>query len=165
MFVLLVVLIVAMIPTGHFSWDILIYMPDMESLSEVEYSNELEHYADSIDAAPFEDATCYFNIDFTSGQGKNAMLVAMLLLSLSFTVRLFKLHRSFLRFRIQSLSHNVVERILSSARFFQKFFGTSSIQDQAVSNIIVAAHLTVCVWIDLYTSMASDVCLAQLTLA
>lgn len=159
MFALLMVLMVAMVPTGHFSWDVLIYMPDMESLSEV------EHYAASIDAPPSASATCYFNTNFKSDQGKNAMLVSMLLLSLSFTVRLFKLHRIFLRFKIQSLSHHMVERVLSSARYFQTLFGTSTWQDRVVSNIIVAAHITVCVCIDLYTSTASDVRFVSSTLA
>lgn len=145
MFTLLLILIVAMIPTGHFNWDALIHIPYMPTTS--------------MDAAPSANATCYFNTNFQDNayQAKNAMVISILLLALGFTTRLFKLHHKVFCFKIESISRYIVEIVLYSASFFHRFFGTSTVEDRFVSNMVVAAHMTVCVWIDLYTSMASDV--------
>ncbi|KAI0166764.1 hypothetical protein GGR52DRAFT_581609 [Hypoxylon sp. FL1284] len=149
MLVLLVVLVVATIPTGHFYWDNLIY--------EQPYSWGDEE--SQFDAAPSANATCYFNTEFKPGADKarNSMIVSIILLVFGFTTKLLKLHRKFLCFEIESISRAMVEKVLLSAAFFQRALGTSNLEDRVASNMVVAAHLTVCVWVDLYTSMASDI--------
>ncbi|KAI0128371.1 hypothetical protein BJ170DRAFT_594224 [Xylariales sp. AK1849] len=152
MFILLLALLVAMVPTGHFYWDGLQYWfidgrPEFKS----DYS--------TMDAAPAANATCYFNADFSQvvySSGKNAMLLSVLLLLFSFVVRLLKLHTGFFGFNIKSASSNAVSKVLSSAGFFQDLFGTSTVEERVVSNMIVAAHFTTCIWIDAFSSMASD---------
>ncbi|KAI1781321.1 hypothetical protein F4818DRAFT_34842 [Hypoxylon cercidicola] len=151
MFALLFVLVVAMIPTGHFYWDDLIYS-DINYFSEVEDDREFE-------AAPSANVTCYFNAEFkpSAHKARNAMAVSIVLLISGFATRVFKLHRKFLWFKIESISSYMVDRVLHSARFFQRILGTSTTEDRVVSNMVVAVHIIVCVWIDMYTSMASDI--------
>lgn len=141
-FVLLVILTVSLIPTGHFFW----------RTSSQEYIE---------DAAPSAYAICYFNTDFKgrSFVGKNAMLLSILLLVFSYTVRVFKLYRGFANYspKARSLSAFLVENCLKSAALFQRMIGVSSFTERTASNMIVAAHFVVCLWIDMSTSMASDV--------
>ncbi|KAI0829532.1 hypothetical protein F5Y06DRAFT_308274 [Hypoxylon sp. FL0890] len=146
---LLLCLTVAMIPTGHFYWDGLIYEP-------IDPSSDITA---EIDAPPSGNATCYFNVDFKpeAYKAKYAMVTAILLLVLSFITKTFKLSRRFLWFDVRFTTHYMVDMVLRSAAFFQKLFGTATLQGRIASNMVVAAHMTVCVWIDLYASMASDV--------
>lgn len=156
MFILLLALVIAMIPTGHFYWDSLLYEGDYYFIDIGEDSE--------FDAAPSANVTCYFNTNFkpSAQKARNSMAVSMILLILGFTARIFKLHRKFLWFKIESISHYTVGKVLFSAQFFQKVLGTTTVEDRIVSNMVVAAHITVCVWIDMYTSMASDVCCSRL---
>ncbi|KAI1759000.1 hypothetical protein GGR53DRAFT_524202 [Hypoxylon sp. FL1150] len=141
MFILLFALVIAMIPTGHFYWDSLLY----------EYYYAVGTAADDpeFDAPPSAHITCYFNAKFKPSARKahNSMAVSMVLLILGFTSRIFKLHRKVLWFKIESLSHYMVDKVLRSAQFFQKVLGTKTLEDRIVSNMVVAAHITVCVWI------------------
>ncbi|KAI1771224.1 hypothetical protein F4818DRAFT_445561 [Hypoxylon cercidicola] len=141
-FVLLVMLTVALIPTGHFSWR----------------ANSQEHIED---AAPSAYAICYFNTDFKGDSfiGKNSMLLSILLLVFSYTVRIFKLYRVFAKRGLKpySISAFLVGKCLSSATLFQRKIGSSSFAERMASNMIVAAHFVVCLWIDISTSMASDI--------
>lgn len=151
---LLLLCLVAMVPTGHFYWDYL----TSEMLSDsFDYNTDLA--VPYFDASPWDNATCYFNSNFDGvfSGGKDSMIISMLLLSLGFCTKLFKLHRRVLWVRAGSVSQCIVNWILRSACFFQKLFGISTLQDRIVSNIIVSAHITVCIWVELYASMASDV--------
>ncbi|XXH02930.1 hypothetical protein Hte_009320 [Hypoxylon texense] len=141
-FVLLVILTVSLIPTGHFFWR----------------TGSEEHVED---AAPSAYAICYFNVDFKgkSFVGKNAMLLSILLLVFSYAVRVFKLCRGFADHspKARSLSAFLVENCLKSAALFQRIIGVSTLAERLASNMIVAAHFVVCLWVDITTSMASDV--------
>ncbi|KAI0902053.1 hypothetical protein F4806DRAFT_445545 [Annulohypoxylon nitens] len=151
---LLLLCLVAMVPTGHFYWD---YLHSEMLYNPVNSSSDLA--VPYFDASPWDNATCYFNSNFDSviPGGKNSMIISMLLMSLGFSTKLFKLHRRILWLRTDSISQRVVGCILRSASFFQKYFGISTLQDRIVSNIIISAHMTVCIWVELYASMASDV--------
>ncbi|KAI0150101.1 hypothetical protein F4776DRAFT_192444 [Hypoxylon sp. NC0597] len=144
-FVLLVGLTVALIPTGHFFW----------------VTGNLENIHD---AAPSAYAICYFNTDFKetySGlyAGKNAMILSILLLIFSYMVKLFKVHRGlgYHRLETSSVSAFAVEKCLKSAAAFQRLIGSTSFLERVASNMMVAAHFVVCIWIDIYSSMASDI--------
>lgn len=151
-FVLLLILTVALVPTGHFSWD-----------SDARYYN---NYIE--DAAPSAYAICHFNTNFTDSrtyfyerrvQGKNSMLFSILLIVFGYTVRVFKLYRYGGHAGSESFSVSavLVERCLKSAAMLQRLIGSASFLEIAASNMIVASHFVVCVWIDIYSSMASDV--------
>ncbi|OTA89087.1 hypothetical protein M434DRAFT_14781 [Hypoxylon sp. CO27-5] len=152
-FVLLIGLTVALIPTGHFFW----------------VSGYLKN---SLDAAPSAYAICYFNTDFKetysgSYAGKNAMILSILLLIFSYMVKLFKVHRGFgyHRLKTSSVSAFTVEKCLKSAAVFQRLIGSTSFLERSASNMMVAAHFVVCIWIDIYSSMASDIFWLTVSLA
>ncbi|OTA68716.1 hypothetical protein K449DRAFT_419347 [Hypoxylon sp. EC38] len=152
-FVLLIGLTVALIPTGHFFW----------------VSGYLEN---SLDAAPSAYAICYFNTDFKqtysgSYAGKNAMILSILLLVFSYMVKLFKVHRGFgyHRLKTSSVSAFTVGKCLKSAAVFQRLIGSTSFLERSASNMMVAAHFVVCIWIDIYSSMASDIFWLTVSLA
>ncbi|KAI0138685.1 hypothetical protein F4776DRAFT_65022 [Hypoxylon sp. NC0597] len=148
-FALLLCLTIAMIPTGHFYWDELVYL-------ETEPTDSI---VNAIDAPPSGNVTCYFNFDFKpeAYKAKYSMGMSIILLVLVFITKTFKLHQKILWFNIGFATHHMVVMVLRSASFFQRLFGTETLQGRIVSNMIVAAHMTVCVWIDLSASMASDV--------
>ncbi|KAI1404359.1 hypothetical protein F4819DRAFT_139444 [Hypoxylon fuscum] len=141
-FILLVGLTVALVPTGHFFWR----------------PNDLEYIED---ASPSAYAICYFSANFKgpSFAGKNSMLLSILLLIFSYMVRVFKLCRGSGRHTLKSVSLSafVVDKCLKSAAWCQHVIGTSSFAERAASNMIVGAHFVVCLWIDISTSMASDI--------
>ncbi|OTA52605.1 hypothetical protein K449DRAFT_440633 [Hypoxylon sp. EC38] len=145
-FALLLCLTVAMLPTGHFYWDELKAEPTDEIIN-------------GIDAPPSGNATCYFNVDFEpqAKKAKYSMIVSILLLVLGFITKAFKLHQKILWFNIRFATHHMGVMVLRSASYFQRLFGTKTLQGRIASNMMVSAHMTVCVWIDLYASMASDV--------
>ncbi|KAI1413105.1 hypothetical protein F5Y13DRAFT_31127 [Hypoxylon sp. FL1857] len=146
-FVLLVGLIVALIPTGHFFW-----IP--QDLGNIH------------DAAPSAYAICYFNTDFKrtssylgSYAGKDAMILSILLLIFSYMVKLFKVCRGFGHHDLRNLSVSAftVEKCLKSAAVFQRLIGSTSLLERTASNMMVAAHFVVCIWVDIFSSMASDI--------
>ncbi|KAI0169398.1 hypothetical protein GGR52DRAFT_581534 [Hypoxylon sp. FL1284] len=141
-FVLLVALVVCLIPTGHFFW-----LTDSQGHRE--------------DAAPSAYAICYFNVEYRgdSFTGKNSMLLSILLLVFSYAVRILKLYRGFTCRgpTARPLSDFLVNGCLKSAARLQGMIGTSSFAERMASNLIVAAHFVVCLWIDISTSMASDI--------
>ncbi|KAI6081359.1 hypothetical protein F4821DRAFT_264985 [Hypoxylon rubiginosum] len=144
-FILLVMLVVSLVPTGHFFW-------------RADCQKKWEHIED---AAPSAYAICYFNADFKghSFVGKNSMLLSIFLLVFSYTVRVFKLFRGFgnCGLKARSLSACLVETCLKSAAFLQRKIGSSSFAERLASNMLVSAHFVVCLWIDIATSMASDI--------
>ncbi|KAI1143672.1 hypothetical protein F5Y05DRAFT_407079 [Hypoxylon sp. FL0543] len=134
-----------MIPTGHFYWDGLVYEPF--------------DITDEIDAPPSGNAICYFNADYKpeAYKAKYAMVISIVLLVLGFTTKLFKLYRRFLWVDIRFTSRYMMNMVLRSASLFQRLFGAATLQGRIASNTVVAAHMAVCVWIDLCASVASDV--------
>ncbi|KAI1383925.1 uncharacterized protein F4822DRAFT_55605 [Hypoxylon trugodes] len=145
-FVLLVILIVALVPTGHFFWD-----PDDFDHSEPQIQ----------DAAPSSYAICYFNTDFkgTLFAGKNSMILSILLLVLNYTAKVFRLYGGFRCdcLRSRSLSDILIDKCLKSAAYLSKPIGNETFLDRAASNVIVAAHFVVCIWIDVSTSTVADI--------
>ncbi|KAI1454929.1 hypothetical protein F4805DRAFT_298764 [Annulohypoxylon moriforme] len=154
MLTLLLCLVLALVPTGHFDWDDITYTADPNDRTGGLYP--ILFY--NLEAPPPTNATLYFNSNFShkSSSGKNSMILSILLLVLGFATRVFKLHRRILWFGVESISRRAIDKVLKSACFFQRVFGTSTSQDRLVSNIIVSAHITICVCIDLWSSMASD---------
>lgn len=167
MFALLLCVTVALVPTGHFFWDELTeadpflkrYSWIYEANDKIYNSNSTWLFKYSFEAPPAANATCYFNSQFTKAdsRGLNSMIVSIILLICSFITRLLKLHRYILWIKVESISRHLIDRILGSASTCQRWIGTSRFEDRLNSNMLVAAHFVVCIWIDFYTSMASDV--------
>ncbi|KAI0887604.1 uncharacterized protein GGS22DRAFT_157575 [Annulohypoxylon maeteangense] len=154
MLTLLVCLVTSMLPTGHFDWEYL-------TCSDIDVAGDYYELiiGSNTLALPSDNATSYFNLnfDYTSSSGRDSMIISILLLGLGFIARIFKLHRRISWFGVESISVRIINRLLKSALFFQRFFGTSTLEDRVVSNIVVSAHVTLCVWVDLWASLASDV--------
>ncbi|KAI5920579.1 hypothetical protein F4810DRAFT_412524 [Camillea tinctor] len=155
MFGLLVLLVVALIPTGHFYWYRILWV--LEHYSEL--SNKDINYYD-LDAPPSANATCYLNATFGPEQsrGRDMMIISVFLLVVGFISRLCRLLKPTPWIARYFAPHALISKVLGSAAFFQRCFGTARTDERFVSNIVVAAHFVFCILVDLYTSMLSDVC-------
>ncbi|KAL7620555.1 hypothetical protein AAE478_009550 [Parahypoxylon ruwenzoriense] len=142
-FIVLVITTVALVPTGHFFWR-------TSSLLASVWE----------DAAPSDYAICYFHTKFKASSfvGKNSMLLSILLLVFSYTTRMFKLYRGFgyPNVKYPSASAFLMGKCLKSASLLQSLIGRTTFMENIASNMIIAAHFVVCLWIDIYTSVASD---------
>ena len=137
MFTLLVMLIVGLVPTSGF--ELLVN--------------------------PAANAICFFDLHYTRQWGIINMLIPTLLLLFGYLIRVLRLYKVFTRCFADSLTNMVRRGILKSAICLQRVLGVQTLGQRITSNMIVSAHLILCIWTDITTSMASDVSDAPVTRA